>query len=281
MIQKKIGVLLVTCGMLAMLVGVSSWPAPETAAAMPALQPSPRPTLAPTSQSDDSDAQAAPDYGHVTGTVIDARTGAPAQGVSVNVGGVIVLSDANGNYDRWVPVGVYSVTLTLPPALGTPSQETQMVQVSAGNATVQHLNFQSQGAASATPVAQPAAQAVAADKPASQPAVDTAGGATPPTHLPRTAGETNNAWLWLAVGLALVIVGGAMGIGPAAGRFQAVRPAYAATSQATTGFDPNALLAKLLADGARKPAARPAVQPAPRPEQDHLLATLLDVDRVK
>jgi hypothetical protein len=289
MVQKKIGVLLVICGMLSMLVGASTLPAPEIASAMPPLQPSPRPTLAPTAKSGDSDTPAT-EYGHITGTVIDTRTGAPAQGVSVNIGGVIVVSDENGNYDRWVPVGTYTVTLTLPPALGTPGQDTQMVQVNAGSATVQHLNFASQGAAPA--VAEQ--QAAVVQPTASQPvAADTPAGGTPPTRLPRTAGEPNNAWLWLAVGLALVIVGGAMGIGPAASQFQALRPTYAAAANdrmtgATTkrraalaGFDPNVLLADLLARDTRKPASRPAKQHAAQPEQDRLLATLLESGTVK
>lgn len=101
---------------------------PPTATPLPEPEPGPR-RLKP---------------GRVTGTVIDASTGAPAANVAVRIGPRIVVSDANGNYD-WsgLPVGDYEVALALPADWGVDLQGTLTVTVDEGATTVQHLFFRS------------------------------------------------------------------------------------------------------------------------------------------
>jgi hypothetical protein len=196
--------------------------------------------------------------GHITGTVIDLNTGAPAAGVAVNVGGMIVQTDANGNYDRWLPIGTYTVTLALADGQGAPAQDTMMVPVEADAATVQHLNFRGQAPAAAptavavAPAAEaPAAAAVpAAEAPAAEVPATEAPAAQAPQRLPRTSSEGYSAWTWLAFGMVLLLAGGLVGFGPVmAGRSPAmVLRAHAANS---------ALLRALLAAPVRSSRAAP------------------------
>jgi carboxypeptidase family protein len=208
--------------------------------------------------------------GHITGTVIDLNSGAPAAGVAVNVGGVTVRSDANGNYDHWLPVGTYTVTLALADGQGAPAQDTLRVPVLANMATVQHLNFHGQLPAPVAPTAAAAARPVAAPTAVagSAPAAGVDAPAGMPKRLPVTSESGTAAWLWLAFGMVLLLAGGLVGFGPVLnGRSPAlVLRAHAANS---------ALLRGLLA--APVPAAR---RPAPRnaPEGDDLLAALLSAD---
>lgn len=116
----------------------------------------PRPTPPPTSpprSGGGSTGGAAEEPGRITGTVIDQTTGAPAPGVGVRVGDQTVTSDADGNYDRsGLASGVYTVTLVLRPAQGTPSQGTVTVTLEAGATVVQHLFFRSPASPTATAV---------------------------------------------------------------------------------------------------------------------------------
>jgi hypothetical protein len=218
------------------------------------MAPSPRPALAPTSKPTGGFLPT----GHITGTVIDLTTGAPVAGVDVNVGGVVVKSDSNGNYDRWVPVGSYTVTLALADGQGTAAQDMVTVPVQADAATVQHLNFRSpQHAAGAAAQASAGQPAVAAST-----AVPAAGSAASPKRLPRTGidsygAEGYGAWIWLGFGMLLLLAGGLVGFGPVLGGRSAamVLRAHAANS---------ALLRTLLSAPARA-----------RPQGDELLAELL------
>jgi hypothetical protein len=146
---------LMACGVIALAMGMTVAPAPTPAAAMPALQPSPRPTLMPTAvleeEEEDKDPTPVP-FGRITGTVIDSRTGAPAAEKLVVVGDSVVYSDGNGNYDRWVAPGVYSVGLQLRSGEGVPAEGMQPLTVDPGATVVHHLYFTS--ALPATPTAE-------------------------------------------------------------------------------------------------------------------------------
>jgi hypothetical protein len=256
---------------------MNALPAQGAAPSPVRMAPSPRPALAPEKGSSNTVLM-----GHVTGTVIDLNTGAPSAGVGVRVGGALVWSDANGNYDHWLPVGTYTVTLALANGQGTPAQDVMSVAVLADAATVQHLNFRSPQAAPAATAMPTAVPTAAAAKPAAaQPVVPTptavaeqapaaAGGAPAivPKRLPVTGENGSAAWLWLACGMALLLMGGFVGFGPVlGGRSPAlVLRAHAANS---------ALLRGLLA--APVQATRTS---APRPAQsgDDLLAALLARD---
>jgi len=118
----------------------------------PTLQPTTPPTTAPTSPPTgvptnlpahhhaDNDVTVVPP-GHVTGTVINQTNGAPVAGVSVNVGGYIVQTDSNGNYDKWLPAGTYNVTLAIDPQQGVPAQDTRSVEIIPASATILHLGL--------------------------------------------------------------------------------------------------------------------------------------------
>jgi hypothetical protein len=269
MVRRKIGSTLATCGIVMVLFSVSALPAQGAAPSPVRMAPSPRPALAQDRRSNDALLM-----GHITGTVIDLNSGAPAADVAVNVGGVLVQSDANGNYDHWLPVGTYTVTLALADGQGASAQDVMTVAVLADVATVQHLNFRSQPGALVAPTAvaaQPAAvpTAVAAQPAAAPTAV--AGNAAvvavesssvTPNRLPVTSENSNAAWLWLAVGMALLLTGSLVGFGP--GR----SPAMLLGAQAAN----SALLRGLLA--APLPAARPTTPRAARASED-LLASLL------
>lgn len=155
---------LMACGVLALIFGMTIGPTPSPAAAMPALQPSPRPTLQPTpdfatatptsevpttvpppvDEPAGKDSVPTPQpLGRVTGTVIDLRTNAPAPNKLVAIGDMMVLSDSNGNYDRWVESGYYRLALELRSDEGTPTQGSQEIAVGPGDTVVVHLFFTS------------------------------------------------------------------------------------------------------------------------------------------
>ncbi|HEU5098493.1 MAG TPA: hypothetical protein VFU22_05710 [Roseiflexaceae bacterium] len=274
MIRRKIASTLAACGIVTVLFGVSALPAQGAAPSPVRMAPSPRPALAKSRSSNDAQLM-----GHITGTVIDLNSGAPAAGVSVNVGGAVVQSDANGNYDHWLPVGTYTVTLALADGQGVPAQDVMTVAVSADAAVVQHLNFRGQQAAQpavapTAAAAQPAAApTAAAAQPATAPTAAAGNAAsaaadTPammPTRLPVTGDTGNAAWLWMAMGMALLLAGSLVGFGP--GR----SPALVMASQAAN----SALLRALLTTPT--PAARPTTT-SPARANDELLAALLAAD---
>jgi hypothetical protein len=263
MIRRKIGSTLAACGIVMLLFGMSALPVLGAAPSSVRMAPSPRPALVPVNGSSDTVLM-----GHITGTIIDLSSGAPSAGVAVSVGGTIVWSDANGNYDHWLPVGTYTVTLALADGQGTPAQDVLSVPVLADAATVQHLGFRDQQPVPVAPTAtaaQPAAAPTAVA--ASAPAV--AGGAPVgmPTRLPVTSESGSAAWLWLTFGMVLLLAGGLIGFGPVLGGRS---PALVLRTHAAN----SALLRTLLT--APVQAARPASLRA-APAIDDLLAALLEM----
>jgi len=198
---------LMVCGVIALALSMAVAPTAIPASAMPALQPSPRPTLVPTPEyvpdNDDDDAPAL--FGRVTGTVIDSRTGAPAADKLVLVNDSLVLSDDSGNYDHWLAAGSYSVGLQLRSGEGVAAQGMLPVEVQSDGTTVQHLFFSSPApimvdvapkAAEPTPSAAPSVEA-----PVALPATTTNAA---PVSLPETAATS------AAVPGPLVLVGAVM-----------------------------------------------------------------------
>ncbi len=269
MVRRKIGSTLAACGIVMLLFGMSALPALGAAPSPVRMAPSPRPALVPVKRSSNTVFM-----GHITGTVIDLSSGAPSAGVAVRVGGELVWSDANGNYDHWLPVGTYTVTLALADGQGTPAQDVMNVPVLADVATVQHLNFRGQQPAPAAPTA--AARSVAVQPAVATPtavaenATATAGGALAgqPKRLPVTSESGSAAWLWLTFGVVLLLAGGLVGFGPVLGGRS---PALVLRTHAAN----SALLRTLLT--APVHAARPAPSRAAQASDD-LLAALLTAD---
>ena len=262
-------------GMLAL--GVALTPAANGAPApAPLLEPSPRPTLVPTAAprptARPSHKTAATQYGRITGTVIDQTTSAPTAGMVVLIGDHTVLTDANGNYDTWVPVGSYRVSLTLSQAQGTSAQADKTVAIATSATTVQHLYFTSP-APVAAPTTAPTAMPSAA--PTALPAVgvlpDVAGGTVPskPEKLPVTAGDDLPLALWLWLALFLVVGGGVL-------NSRAVRNALVGRALATntpTNVDNFTLLLTLLTAA---PRPVPIAKPASSKQDAALLEALLN-----
>lgn len=214
-LRRKIGSTLAACGIVMLLFGMSALPAQGAAPERPQLQPSPRPAIDPIK----SKGGGSVEMGHVTGTVIDLRTGFPAAGIIVFVGEAQVTTDANGNYDHWIEVGSYPVALGLTSEQGQASQGPVMVEVLSQFATVQHLTFTSPAPATAVIAPAPAARAPAAPAPVVK---DTQASQAPagittlsqPKRLPRTASEQSPALLWMAFGMLMLVMGGTVGFAP-------------------------------------------------------------------
>lgn len=219
MVGRKLSMFFVVCGALMMVFSFSLLPKPEMALASPVLEPSPRPpvptaTPKPGTGGDSQPSSAEP--GRITGTVIDATTGAPVSGVTVIVGDQVVVTDQYGNYERWVTPGAYNVALVLAPERGTPDAAVQTVQVTPRETTVLHLNFHSPAPAAPLALAQPDAQpqpAAAAIAPAAMPdslpltSVMESTRSQPAT-LPRTSeSPLGGFWLWLSFGAVLMTIG--------------------------------------------------------------------------
>lgn len=183
--MRRFSHMLLVGGMLlcALALGGALSTAPIAAQGLPE-----RPTLTPVpvSQGDDEDDDASAPAGRITGTVIDSTTGAPAPGVTVSVGDVAVVSDANGNYDRsGLAAGAYPVSLVLSAAQGVAEQGVITVTLADGATVVQHLRFRSPVAA--TPVAATPAPA--------------------PATLPATGGGDGASWMLLAGALMILAAG--------------------------------------------------------------------------
>ena len=262
MIRRKIGSTLAACGIVMLLFGMSALPALGAAPSSVRMAPSPRPALAPVNGPSDTVLM-----GHITGTIIDLSSGAPSAGVAVSVGGTMVWSDANGNYDHWLPVGTYTVTLALADGQGTPAQDVLSVPVLADAVTVQHLGFRDKQPAPAAPAA--AVQPAAAPTAVAASTTAVAGGAPVgmTTRLPVTSESGSAAWLWLTFGMVLLLAGGLVGFGPVLGGRS---PALVLRTHAAN----SALLRTLLT--APVQAARPA-SPRAAPAIDDLLAALLEM----
>lgn len=110
--------------------------------AAPTAQPSATTKPSATSSPSREHRTAVPAGGRITGTVIDATTGAPASGVVVDLGGILMLSDANGSYDRsGLPPGTYQVRLVLRDDQGSADQPPIDIALTSGATVVQHLSF--------------------------------------------------------------------------------------------------------------------------------------------
>lgn len=214
------------------------------AVAGPALAPSPRPPVArptsapsqPSNPSDDKDSGRSRSsgmvaYGRLTGTIIDATTGAPAPGITLDINGTLVTSDANGNYDTWLPQGTYTVNLRLASEQGTPLQGPQAVEVRAEDTTIQHLYFSSPAAptevmADPTPDAEiqpigeilpapvnelPSTSVGSDSKPSSSASVASSTESSP-NHLPSTSIADNGGWLWFGLGGVCLVLGVIVGM---------------------------------------------------------------------
>ncbi|GAB4212588.1 MAG: hypothetical protein OHK0022_48630 [Roseiflexaceae bacterium] len=198
--RRVFGAMVMLVGALIVTLAIGSIPAQAEPTGLQVM-PSPRPTLPPVN---DSEPTAEPEAGRITGTVIEQTSGAPAAGINVSVGDVIVSSDANGNYDRWVSPGVYTVTLSLRPDQGEALQGPKRVEVVSAGRTVQHLAFRA-FQATAVPTSAPGATAAPAPTPTM----------TMPTRLPRTAGgDLGNVLMWIPVGLLLLLFGGLVSFAP-------------------------------------------------------------------
>lgn len=283
----KIGRMLAIGGALMLAFGASALPAmgaqSSDVAPHPLLAPSPRPTLKPVSRSRGSGAELAPATGHLTGTIIDLTSGAPATGVKIHVGSTIVTSDANGNYDAWLPGGTYTVSLALTEEQGTPAQDQATVKIIVDQTAILHLSFYgvaapTAAAASANTVPEPAISTPLPATPAPEiPIAQNNTGTSPSVpqaapRLPRTGETDSTAWIWISLG-AVLLFGGlgleylrarrAWRLAAAGGRAQ--RPA--------SGYDNARLLAKLLTPGG---AARDQ-----KAERDLLLTALLNAHNKK
>lgn len=246
---------LMICGTLALMVSFTMAPAATPAAAMPALQPSPRPTLQPTPdfqpvpsptplpaetpvpgvpdepRNDSPPAPTAVPMGRITGTIIDLRTNAPAPNKLVVVGDSLVISDGNGNYERRVVSGFYTVALQLRNGEGRATQGPQEIAVGPGDSVTVHLFFTSPEPLIVAPE-QPAAPEAA---PAALPDLDlpdtgvaeltAARPAVPaPASLPVTAAPVAaDASLWFIGGALVLGLGVALQVVPRRRRARAER----------------------------------------------------------
>jgi hypothetical protein len=292
---RRISTTLIVGGLLLMFCGLRAWPAQGAAPTRPLAQPSPRPTLMPTAiptaipalptatpvvtssapkSRTNGNASAA---GRITGTIIDLTSGAPMPGITVDLGGLQVTSDANGNYDHWLPSGSYLVALMLAPDRGTPAQAPQMVEMQPDKTVVLHLSFRSPPPPTSTPQSATAATTHTAG----------AGTASKPTRLPVTGEQPSSIWLWLVLGMMLLVMGGALelkGVWPKAllpvgaqRLSRGLRPGQSArlARKRIPSGDSLALLATLLATDLHPTQSAGAAQARPATENDDLLAALL------
>lgn len=221
------------------------------AVAGPALAPSPRPPVVrptsapnepsnpnnPSEPSNPSDnnsrsrSSRGPAMGRLTGTIIDATTGAPAPGITLDINGVSVTSDANGNYDTWLPQGKYTIGLRLASEQGTDLQGPQAVEIRAEDTTIQHLYFSSPAVATevmADPVPEAPIQpgvgnlpapiqelpntSVGSDANSSSNASVAGTTASSPNHLPSTSVAASSGWLWFGLGGVCLVLGALVGM---------------------------------------------------------------------
>ncbi|NJK80591.1 MAG: carboxypeptidase-like regulatory domain-containing protein [Chloroflexaceae bacterium] len=139
--------------------------------------------------------------GRLTGTVIDLCTNVPAPGIDVRVGDSIVVTDLNGNYERFgLNPGVYTVDVVLARGAGEQAQDPLLVEVGLDRA-VQHLAYFSPPCAGAAPV--PPAPGTNQQR----------GVPAQPIMMPHTAPaappqQSNIGWLWLLAGGVLCLGGG-------------------------------------------------------------------------
>jgi hypothetical protein len=138
---------------------------------------------------DDDDDVVPAAQGRITGTVINQTTGAPMPGVTVRVGSVYVVSDANGNYEvTGLPAGTYEVELILTPEQGIPAQPILWVAVPENGSVVQNLFFVEEGLPRTPVTAGLAATIAAAGPPSNAPESSDNLPFALPNELPATSG---------------------------------------------------------------------------------------------
>ncbi|GIW91931.1 MAG: hypothetical protein KatS3mg109_2363 [Pirellulaceae bacterium] len=226
--RRMISYSMMICGIVAMMIGFTLLPLPTSSTAAPALQPSPRPTIPPVTVLPYSEPTPVP-MGRITGTIIDLRTHAPTPNIAVQIGDAVVYSDANGNYDRWVESGYYTVTLQLRDDQGSPGQPPLNIAVGPGDTVVAHLFFTSPApnessapitieAPTTEPISEPVAVIPALPEVIPPKLPYTGVADTPattidrqPTFLPRTATTIPfNAQFWFVVGF--ILLAGGLGL---------------------------------------------------------------------
>jgi hypothetical protein len=233
--RKQLASLLMTCGALLVLFGAGGWNGATVVKAQSvAPQPSPRPPA--DFDGDAGNGEVAAATGRLTGTVIDSATGAPLPGATVQIGDESVTSDANGNYDHWLPAGSYNVTVP-------PNAEVLVVTVVAGGTTVQHLSVTGAQQPVAAPVVEAPLRAAAPVEIGAEPTVQAAAAdEMRPASLPRTGLDIEDGWLWLAGGLGMLLLGWLLWGRPMA----RLAPALGRSSRLPAGFDADELLERLL-----------------------------------
>lgn len=252
----KVGRLLAVCGMLMMIIGVSVLPAHGADLSrdnLPLLAPSPRPTLAPERRGGGADLP--PAMGRLTGTVLEQPSGAPKPGVPVNIGGTVIVSDANGNYDVWLLPGTYTVTVELDSSQLAMPFVPLSADIVADQTTVLHVNYATalqptEVPAAEEPTAEPTPEPVLTATTEETPVPIEQAQAAPPaegpsseqvvSRLPRTSSDGNSAWLWVSFGMILLIGGVALEYN------RSRRLAIASANRARTQNDNARLLDQLL-----------------------------------
>lgn len=256
MIRRAISFVMVAAGLLMLVGGLGALMPLATASAQAVPQPTPRPALPP-EEGGQRSAQSISDMGHITGTVIDQRTGAPMPMAAVRVGDQIISADANGNYDLWTLPGTYTVGVIAQD--GTLAQAVS-VEIPTDKITVQHLSGVSAAPVAApvesvAPAAPAAAVVVAPAAPEVIVAVDNqAVEPMIPARLPRTAGNPLllfEPWFWVSLGMALLL--GGLLIAARADSLRAPARALAnyASGSPSMAADAAALLAALLTSEVR------------------------------
>lgn len=110
----------------------------------PTSKPTTQPTTGPTRQRRSNHNSDRVPLGQITGTVIDQVSGQPLAGVGVEVGTVIVISDANGNYRREnLATGIYQVELS--PAQGSLVGGPFQIALARDATAIQHLTIRRPG----------------------------------------------------------------------------------------------------------------------------------------
>ncbi len=108
---------------------------------LPTMTPTPPPPAPPAAEETPTRRRIVA-LGRITGTIIDLTTNAPMPGVAVRVGNNILVSDANGNYDRsGLLPGTYEVVLAIPADWGTPAQGLISIDLAEDATVVQHLFY--------------------------------------------------------------------------------------------------------------------------------------------
>lgn len=222
MFRKTLSMLLFAAGLAIVLTTIGGMSTVRPVQAQGVPQPTPRPPLPPEGNNKSSIGTGS-GMGHIAGTVIDLTTGAPAANIEVLVGEYMLMTDVNGNYDRWLPSGTYTVALILGKDKGVAAQPELILALPEQERVIQHLAFYSPkpAAAPAAPVqvTAPAAPiqptAVPAQSKARTPEHQDTKTDTPalvPSRLPRTGDDAPSFMLWISVGIALMAGGVFMGM---------------------------------------------------------------------